>query len=296
MALQNILVALLGIVSIQSFATAQPLEGSLDKRQAYLSLPPTPKLPGTINPNSFRTADGVDLWFQKYNAAAGGEPLVLIHGGLGYSAYFGDVIRILSKTHYVIAVDRRGHGRSTYLANDKFTFEQFASETATLLAANGVKKAKWVGSSDGAATTLAGLLDAKINPSISRAFVFAGFQKPEDTNATFTDTANYKTFVSRCAAEYAVLQPKASFKDFATKVGVLEATLPRWTDAQLAKIEGGKVSIVGAEFDEAVNLAVQPHLNKVIKGSKLVTLRGVSHFAPVQDPKGFAAAVEQFAK
>ncbi|KAF2222545.1 Alpha/Beta hydrolase protein [Elsinoe ampelina] len=290
------MITLLGLLSIYTLTAAQPLDGSLEKRQVYLTLPPTPSLPAPINTKPFRTSDGVNLWFQKYNEAAGGEPLVLIHGGLGYSAYFGDVIRQLSKSHYVIAVDRRGHGRSTYLTTDKFTFDQFASETAALLAANGVKKAKWVGWSDGAATTLAALQNAAITPSISRAFVFAGFQKPEDTNSTFTTRATYKTFVTRCAQEYAVLQPKASFSDFATKVGTLEATLPQWSDTQLARIQGSKVTIAGAEFDEAVNLAVQPHLNKVIKGSKLVILKGVSHFAPVQDPVGFVNAVVAFAK
>lgn len=66
------------------------------------------------------------------------------------------------------------------------------------------------------------------------------------------------------------------------------------SDADLAKIDGSKVTIAGAEFDEAVNLAVPAHLNSVITGSELVMLSDVSHFAPVQDPKGFAAAVESF--
>ena len=129
---------------------------------------------------------------------------------------------------------------------------------------------------------------------INKAFVFAGFQSVSDTNTTFTSTTIYSDFISRCSSEYSTLQPTANFTDFATKVGTLEGTLPEWTDAQLAKINGTKVTIVGAEFDEAVNLDVPAKLNKAIQGSGLVMLKDVSHFAPVQDPVGFAGAVETF--
>ncbi|OJD40222.1 alpha beta hydrolase [Diplodia corticola] len=279
------LLALAGLVQSSPLAARQS--------EAWKTLPATPKLPSPIS-STKASINGAQLWFQKYNEAAGGTPIVFIHGGLGYSAYFGDVISSVSKTHYVIAVDRRGHGRSTYGANDKFTFEMFAKDTHDLLKAQGVSQAAWVGWSDGAATTLAGLLDSTIAPSITKAFVFAGFQSFADTNATFTDTTIYSDFVSRCATEYAALQPTAKFSDFASKVGTLEATLPTWTDADLAKIDGKKVTISGADHDEAVNLAVPKHLNSVIAGSKLVMMTGVSHFAPAQDPVQFSQKIESF--
>ncbi|CZR56212.1 related to alpha/beta fold family hydrolase [Phialocephala subalpina] len=257
------------------------------------TLPDTPALPTPINTATF-SHEGTSLWYQKYNTAATGTPIVMIHGGLGYSAYFGSVIDILSQTHQVIAVDRRGHGRSTYNADDVFTFDMFASDTYSLLQSEGVTSAVFVGWSDGAATTLAALMNSTIDAMITKAFVFAGFQSVSDSNTTFTDTAIYSTFVSRCATEYATLQPSANFTDFATKVATLEGTLPDWSDAELAKIDGSKVMIAGADHDEAVNLAVPAHLNSVITGSQLVMLSDVSHFAPVQDPVGFAAAVEAF--
>lgn len=191
-------------------------------------------------------------------------------------------------------VDRRGHGRSTYNANDTFTYDMFASDTHALLESEGITSAFWVGWSDGAATTLAALLNTTISSTIKKAFVFAGFQSVSDSNTTYPSTAMYTEFISRCQAEYAELQPSASFADFGGKVQTLEETLPDWSDADLAAIDGSKVTIAGAEFDEAVNLDVAPHLNSVISGSELVILKNVSHFAPVQDAVGFAAAVETF--
>lgn len=96
------------------------------------------------------------------------------------------------------------------------------------------------------------------------------------------------------AREYARLQPDADFADFAARVARLEASQPDWSDADLARIDGAKVTVAGADHDEAVNLDVQPHLHQVIAGSRLVILSGVSHFAAIQDPDQFARAVEDF--
>lgn len=279
------------LLALSSLVQSSPL--AVRQSNAWQTLPATPNLPLPLS-TAKAAINSVDLWFQKYNEAAGGTPVVFIHGGLGYSAYFGDVINSVMKNHFVIAVDRRGHGRSTYGANDAFTYDMFAKDTHDLLKAEGVDESIWIGWSDGAATTLAGLLDSAIAPTITKAFIFAGFQSASDTNATFTDTAIYSEFVSRCATEYAQLQPSANFTDFATKVATLEGTLPTWTDADLARIDGSKVTISGAEHDEAVNLAVPEHLSSVIAGSKLVMMTGVSHFAPVQDPVQFSQKIEDF--
>lgn len=49
--------------------------------------------------------------------------------------------------------------------------------------------------------------------------------------------------MARCANDYAELQPGANFTDFATKVATIEGTLPEWSNADLAKIDGSKVSL-----------------------------------------------------
>ncbi|WAO92626.1 AB hydrolase-1 domain-containing protein [Fusarium falciforme] len=260
----------------------------------WQTLPPTPDLPSPINTKT-TLINGVQLWMQKYNEHVGGIPIVMDHGGLGYSAYFGSVIsRLVAKGHYVIAVDRRGHGRSTFNTNDVFTYDQMADDIHDQLAAAGVSKYNVVGWSDGAITTLAALINPTLAVPIHKAFIFGGSANPEQTNATFSDTAIFSEFVSRCRVEYAELQPNANFSVFANKVGTMEATLPQMTDEQFGTIDGSRVIIVGAEHEEAVNRDVPEKLHKAIKGSKLEILPGVSHFAPLQDPDQFTKAVEKF--
>lgn len=282
------------LFALQTLSALAALTTLASAANVWETLPATPSLSTPIN-TTLTTIDGAELWLQKYNEAAGGTPIVLIHGGGGYSAYFGDIISALvANGKYCIAVDRRGHGRSTFLSTDVWTFDQFATEISTQLTSIGVTSADWVGWSDGAATTLAALQDTTIEKTINKAFVFAGFMTPEDTNTTYTSTTIYADFIARIQTEFATLQPTASFTEFATILTVLESTLPQFTTAGLGKIDGTKVAIVGAEYDEAVNLDVPAKIHAAITGSTLVMLEGVSHFAPLQDPDQFVTEIEAF--
>ncbi|KAK1993481.1 alpha/beta-hydrolase [Colletotrichum falcatum] len=279
---------------------AAALSGSvsgLALRQAtpiWETLPATPDLPSPISTTT-TPINGIEMWFQKYNEKAGGLPIVMDHGGLGYSAYFGSVItRLIDAGHYVIAVDRRGHGRSTFAAGDVFTYDQMAADVTALLTGAGVLQYNVVGWSDGGITTLAALMNPASAGAINKAFLFGATTNPDQTNPGFSQTAVYSEFVTRCAAEYAVLQPSANFTDFGTKVATMEATLPQWTDAQLGAIDGSKVMIADGDREEAVNLDVPALLNKAIPGSGLTILTNVSHFAPLQDPDQFTKAVMDF--
>jgi pimeloyl-ACP methyl ester carboxylesterase len=56
-------------------------------------------------------ANGVDYYYEIHGS---GEPLLLLHGGLGSIDMFGgNVLPALAKTRQVIAVDLHGHGRTT---------------------------------------------------------------------------------------------------------------------------------------------------------------------------------------
>ncbi|CZR47154.1 putative alpha/beta fold family hydrolase [Fusarium proliferatum ET1] len=264
------------------------------EKPIWLTLPPTPDLPAPITHKTTHI-NNVSLWMQEYNKKADAIPIVMDHGGLGYSAYFGSVIsRLIKHGYYVIAVDRRGHGRSTFNKNDIFTYEGFAQDTNDLLKSHGISEYNVVGWSDGAITTLAALIDPVMSEPIKKAFIFGGSANPEQTNATFSSTDIFSEFVSRCRTEYAELQPHANFTLFGTKVATMEATLPQFTDEQLGSIDGPRVIIVGAEHEEAVNRDVPEKLHKAINGSHVEILTGVSHFAPLQDPDQFTKAIEEW--
>lgn len=213
---------------------------------------------------------------------------------LALTSLEGDVIRILMEDHYVIAMDTRGHGRSTMNAVP-FSYELYASDAAGLLESMGVAKAAWVGWSDMAMGTYAALMDPLNSTLVDRALAFGGGHEVASTNASFTSTAIYSEFVTRAQQEYQTLQPNGNLAAFANAVATLEGTQPNWVQSHFSKIKlGSRVTVSDGQYEEAIVLSEPALLHDWIKGSQLVTMTNVSHFAPVQDPIQFAAKVDDF--
>src|SRR5436309_3783447 len=59
----------------------------------------------------YAQVNGLKLYYEIHGAGAG-EPLILLHGGLGSTEMVGDLIVSLSKTRRVIAADLQAHGRT----------------------------------------------------------------------------------------------------------------------------------------------------------------------------------------
>ena len=59
-------------------------------------------------------------------------PLIFLHGALVFTDYYNDLIEDLSKEYYIIAIDIRGHGRTT-IGNNSFSFTQISNDIIQLL-------------------------------------------------------------------------------------------------------------------------------------------------------------------
>src|SRR5919199_4645229 len=59
--------------------------------------------------SGYVAANGVSYY---YGIHGRGEPLLLLHGGLGSIDMFGPVLTMLAKERQVIGVDLHGHGRT----------------------------------------------------------------------------------------------------------------------------------------------------------------------------------------
>ena len=110
---------------------------------------PMPALP-TPTESGRADVNGIKLWYQTYGE---GEPLVLIHGGLGTVEMFGPNIALLAQGRRVIGVDLQGHGGTGPLGRP-MTFEAMATDVAELIKSLGYEKADVMGYSLGGATAL----------------------------------------------------------------------------------------------------------------------------------------------
>src|SRR5579859_5404718 len=111
----------------------------------WLTLPPTPSLPKPTQ-SGYAPVDGIRIWYASFGH---GQPVILLHGGLANSAYWGNQVRALQQRWRVVVMDSRGHGRST--RNEQpYGYDLMASDVVGLMDFLKIQKAAIVGWSDGA--------------------------------------------------------------------------------------------------------------------------------------------------
>ena len=98
----------------------------------------------TLDINGFR---------MHYEDRASGQPLLLLHGGLGIGDDWRHVFPSDPDGYRVIVPDLRGHGRSTNPAGT-FTVRQCAQDVLALVERMGISQVRAIGLSLGAKTLL----------------------------------------------------------------------------------------------------------------------------------------------
>ncbi len=94
--------------------------------------------------------DDVELYYEIHGD---GPPLIMLHGGVTPSEFFGAPLTEMAKGHKVVALHTRGHGFSTD-GSRPWSFELFADDVAALMDHLGIKKASVMGYSSGALVAL----------------------------------------------------------------------------------------------------------------------------------------------
>lgn len=105
-----------------------------------------------MNENSGKHAavNGLDLYYEIHGE---GEPLILLHGGVGAIEMFGEVLPLLAEGRRVIAVDLQAHGRTVDI-DRPMTFEAMADDVAALIEHLGLGEADVMGYSLGGGVAL----------------------------------------------------------------------------------------------------------------------------------------------
>ncbi|CAN7522600.1 alpha/beta hydrolase [Rhizobium rhizogenes] len=232
--------------------------------------------------------DGARIWYAAYGQ---GQPVILLHGGLGNGGNWGHQVPTLIEAGYrAVIIDSRGHGRSTR-DERPYTYELMGSDVLTVMDRLDIGKAAIVGWSDGACT---GLILARTHPArIAGVLFFACNMDPSGTKE-FVPTPIIDRCFSRHVKDYAALSATPDqFDTFVEAVSLMQRTQPNYSVADLAEIDV-PVTIVHSEHDEFIKREHADHLARSIPGAELILLPGVSHFAPLQRPAQFNGAILAF--
>lgn len=252
----------------------------------WLTLPPTPTLPKAVA-SGYAPVDGIRIWYAEFGR---GPPVILLHGGLANSNYWGNQVRALEGRYRVIVMDSRGHGRSTRNAAP-FGYDLMAEDVLGLMRYLAIPRAAIVGWSDGA---IVGLDLAIHHPDrVTGLFAFAANSDPSGVNDV-SKSPVFTRFIARARREYRQLSPTPrDYDSFLAQITRMWATQPHFTAAEL---EGIKVRtwIVDADRDEAIQRQNTLFMADHIPGSGLLILPQASHFAFLQDPALVNLALEHF--
>jgi pimeloyl-ACP methyl ester carboxylesterase len=252
----------------------------------WLTLPATPTLPKP-DQSGLAPVNGVKIWYASFGS---GEPVILLHGGLANSNYWGHQVRALAGRYRVIVMDSRGHGRSSRDAKP-YGYDLMAADAIALMDYLKIAKAAIVGWSDGA---IIGLDIAMHHPErVSRLFAFAANSDPSGV-ANIAKSEVFNAYIARAGEEYKQLSPTPDeYQAFVAEIAKMWKTQPRWKKADLAKINV-PTWIVDGDHDEAIKRDNTEFMAAHIPGAGLLIQPDVSHFSFLQDPEQFTADVMHF--
>lgn len=271
--LRVLLVALLVALAIGAFSWSRTAISS-------------PQLSGKI-----AAVNGVNIYYREQGK---GEPLLLLHGGMGTLESWSHQAPEFSKRYRVITPDSRGQGRSTD-GTGPLTYHDMAEDMIALMDKLQVKTAYIVGWSDGGNIGL----DMAINhPDRVKALVaygangsIAGLQQ---SFVDYLTKASVDQLVKDMGSEYLAVSPRPEYLPIiANKVRNMWLKEPNFTKTDYEKIRAPSL-ILDGETEEFILPSHACEIAGQIANSRCLLLSGVGHFAMANDTRRFNQTVLQF--
>jgi pimeloyl-ACP methyl ester carboxylesterase len=245
---------------------------------------PAPLLEGRV------AHDDALIWFATFGD---GSPVILLHGAGGDSDNFGyQVPALVADHHRVIVIDSRGQGRST-MGPGQLGYERMERDVIAVMDAIGVRKASFVGWSDGGILSL--IVAMKHPDRADRIFAFGANMDTKGVAPNFMSDPGLAQAIVWAKADYARLSPTPNdFGKMFMAIGAMTTTQPNYTAQDLARIHGPAIAIADGAQETLILPEHTRYLARTIPHARLVLLPGVGHFAPVQAPEKFNQAMLKF--
>lgn len=206
-----------------------------------------------------------------------GPPVLVLHAGMDSIEGMSYQIRALAASHFVIAVDSRGHGRSTD-GNGPLSYSQMSDDMVKVLDHLQIDRVDVVGWSDGG---IIGVDLALRHPERVRKLVTIGANFDVDG---LVPVAPSDGEVPRTPLRFWLFGSGAAhWPAFYRKVCTMWKTQPHYTLSDLGRIQAPTLVMAGEH--DVIKREHTDQLAKAIPGSQEFILVGASHAAPIEKPE-----------
>ena len=224
--------------------------------------------------------------------------MLLLHGGFETADYWKLLTGPLGEHFTTIAVDSRGHVRTTGTAAS-MTYSRLARDAVGLLDHLGIESAHLVGHSDGGSTTLHLLVDFadRVTSATLIGTPYSTANYPPNVMAhlrKFLADARAGTALRRHAAIYREMAPRPDYwPTLLDKVGEMWLTEPQFTLETLSAVRR-PVLVLDAGADQFLPSSVFKALAEAIPNAKLKSIPNGTHNVVLEHPEEVVAAVLDF--
>ena len=225
-------------------------------------------------------------------------PLLLLHGGLGSTADFAELVPLLTDDYRVICMDSRGHGRST-LGDVPLSYQRLEQDALAVLDGLGITRADVMGFSDGGIT---GLRLAAHHPDRVRTLFTIGsdWQLPEASRALSSQVTpqwwrDRNPDGPYSEAAYAEKNPEPDFERLVTETVAMwidNTGTPGYPGEDVRTITAPVVMIRGTD-DRLSSHDLASALQDVLPGAELHEIPDAGHGVAASRPAEVATIIRR---
>lgn len=229
----------------------------------------------------YANIDDVKIHYKIYGT---GDPLILLHGSLENIDEWFKQIPDFSKKYKVIAIDNRGHGKSTF-TDRKLDYQLLGEDVLGLMNELKIDSAHIVGFGDGG---IIGLTLAINHPEKVRKLVAIGANYKVDTTAVYSEVLKK---VEEWNSDKIYQYVRNHFKGypnyglidaFTQRMKTLLLTEPNLTTADLNRIKCPTLFITGDH--DIIKLPHTTEMFESVKQGYLAVIPGTKHYPHKERP------------
>jgi len=228
-----------------------------------------------------------------------GKPVFILHGGLASREDLRALINHLSKTHKVVALDTRGHGKSTG-ADQPISYMLMASDVNNLATRLSLTDLTVIGQSDGGITALTVALNY---PNIVKQLIVLGanFNHAALPESGKNYLRNFKVPKEFDRAQFPGMylddyfaggRTIQNYQRWFDKLAIMWTTSPNYSTVDIAQIIVPVLVINGDRQD--IPLAHAVTLYNALPNAQLLIVPGATHFLQHEKPEMLHRAISEF--